>query len=188
MSQFYNAKSQSFSVNFGNKSNVLFTGIGVGFPFDPNHKLIQADTSKLYPTQAIWDTGATNSVITAEIAKVLNLKPISKSIVHGVNGSSEQNVYYVSIILPNNFLIHAIRVTECESLGGNFGALIGMDVISNGDFAVSNYNGQTSMSFRVPSIERIDFVAEHQYNPNNYEGLSRQQRREMERKRFKGRR
>ncbi len=36
--------------------------------------------------------------------------------------------------------------------------LIGMDVIANGDFAVTNHQGKTLMSFRMPSVECIDFV------------------------------
>ena len=36
--------------------------------------------------------------------------------------------------------------------------LIGMDVINCGDFAISNLDGKTSFSFRMPSLERIDFA------------------------------
>ena len=33
-----------------------------------------------------------------------------------------------------------------------------MDVITQGDFAVSNWDGRTAFSFRVPSRGEIDFV------------------------------
>jgi uncharacterized protein YecA (UPF0149 family) len=36
--------------------------------------------------------------------------------------------------------------------------LIGMDLISLGDFAVTNFAGKTVFSFRVPSVQMIDFV------------------------------
>jgi preprotein translocase subunit SecA len=36
--------------------------------------------------------------------------------------------------------------------------LIGMDIIARGDFAVTNYDGKTVFSFRMPSVEQIDFV------------------------------
>ena len=45
-----------------------------------------------------------------------------------------------------------------EELTGGFEVLIGMDIIGAGDFAVTNSNGKTVMSYRYPSIERIDFV------------------------------
>ena len=38
--------------------------------------------------------------------------------------------------------------------------LIGMDIINRGDFAVSNRDGATTFSFRIPSIESFDFVKE----------------------------
>jgi uncharacterized protein YchJ len=33
-----------------------------------------------------------------------------------------------------------------------------MDIINLGDFAITNYGGNTVMSFRVPSIQEINFV------------------------------
>jgi uncharacterized protein YecA (UPF0149 family) len=35
-----------------------------------------------------------------------------------------------------------------------------MDIITLGDFAVTNFNGNTCMSFRVPSLHQIDYVEE----------------------------
>mgnify|MGYP003298516742 CR=1 FL=1 len=42
--------------------------------------------------------------------------------------------------------------------------LIGMDVIRYGDFTISNYNGKTKMSFRIPSIQETDYVEEARKN------------------------
>ena len=33
-----------------------------------------------------------------------------------------------------------------------------MNIIKQGDFSISNYNGKTTMTFRVPSLCEIDFV------------------------------
>ena len=38
-----------------------------------------------------------------------------------------------------------------------YDVVIGMDVICNGDFAVTNKDGNTTFSFRIPSEETIDF-------------------------------
>ena len=43
--------------------------------------------------------------------------------------------------------------------------LIGMDVINNGDFAVSNHGGVTKFSFRLPSQGHIDFVLDGPQRP-----------------------
>jgi uncharacterized protein YchJ len=67
----------------------------------------------------------------------------------------------ISIYLPNEITISTIRVTECEDNQGHFGIIIGMDIISHGDFSISNYNGNTTFTFRLPSVQEIDFVADH---------------------------
>ena len=33
-----------------------------------------------------------------------------------------------------------------------------MNIINLGDFAITNYQGETMMSFRIPSLQKIDFV------------------------------
>ena len=38
--------------------------------------------------------------------------------------------------------------------------LIGMDIISKGDFAITHPGGHTKFSFRVPSQADIDFAVE----------------------------
>jgi hypothetical protein len=42
---------------------------------------------------------------------------------------------------------------------GNQGidVLIGMDIISLGDFAISNFDGKTQFSFRIPSQRHVEY-------------------------------
>jgi hypothetical protein len=47
-------------------------------------------------------------------------------------------------------------------LPGDIDALIGMDILGLGDFAVTHHGGNTAFSFCVPSRRHIDFVAEVQ--------------------------
>lgn len=112
---------------------------------------------------ALWDTGATNCVITKSVATQLGLVEVGRIQAHGVNGPAIVPVYVVEIILPNG--IRLVRqVTEGIS-GGCWDVLIGMDVITLGDFCVSNYNGVTVFSFRMPSKERTDYVQLELNNP-----------------------
>lgn len=106
--------------------------------------------------EAIWDTGATGSVISKRVVTECGLKRISIVNVHTVSGQTRAPVYLVDMILPNNVGITALRVTE-GSLGV-FDVLIGMDIIRHGDFAVISRDGKTTFSFRFPSTEDIDFV------------------------------
>jgi hypothetical protein len=36
-----------------------------------------------------------------------------------------------------------------------------MDVITAGDFSITNHGGRTVFSFRVPSMSVVDYVAQH---------------------------
>ena len=62
----------------------------------------------------------------------------------------------VHIGLPTGDIITDVVVTEIDS--EDYDMVIGMDVISKGDFAITNKNEKTTFSFRIPSKEEIDFV------------------------------
>ncbi len=106
---------------------------------------------------AIWDTGATNSVICKKVVDECNLQPIDVAIVNSVEKSYQANVYKIDLFLPNHVRVPGLRVTEGNPYGCDL--LIGMDVINLGDFAISNFQGKTVFSFRYPSTEEADYVA-----------------------------
>ena len=99
--------------------------------------------------RAFWDTGATNSVITPNIAQQLMLSPIDSARIVGVNSEGLAPVSLVHISLPNNVLLLSRRVTIAK-IGEGADMLIGMDIISLGDFLISNANQKTSFSFVMP--------------------------------------
>ena len=76
------------------------------------------------------------------------LLPIDHKPACGVNGRYDSPAYVVDVMLPNRMKIQGVRV----SLGAMEVAdmLIGMDVISMGDFKLIN-DGKTSFSIRTPS-------------------------------------
>ena len=61
-------------------------------------------------------------------------------------------------------------VTECEETA-QFGVIVGMDVIARGDLSLTNVANQTWMSFRVPSVQGIDYVQE--WNRLQFAGVGR---------------
>ena len=113
-------------------------------------------------TFGIWDTGATNSVITRATAVRLGLQPVQYTNVRGVHGEKTVPVYYVSITLNNQNITLKTRVSECERLSDtdDMGMLIGMNVITKGDLCITNFDGRTTLTFRTPSLEKIDYVKE----------------------------
>lgn len=111
----------------------------------------------MLPFNAIWDTGATGSVITQDVVDACGLVATGMAIVDHVDGTTQQETYLVNIGLPNAVLVYGVRVTKGK-LPGDAKMLIGMNIINLGDFAVTNFNGLTKFSFRYPSVGHIDFV------------------------------
>ena len=106
--------------------------------------------------EALWDTGASCSMIRPEVVQGLNLIPISKTTIGTPSGKDiPSNVYLINLYLPNKVVIENVRVVE--GIPNNCQMLIGMDVINCGDFVVTNYN-RTAFSFRMPSMKEMDFV------------------------------
>lgn len=114
---------------------------------------------------AIWDTGATNSVISERVATSLGLPILGYTEIQGVTSREQRPVYHVDIQLPNRLQVQGIQVVTSQHLG-EFDALIGMDVIMLGDFSVTNANGNSVFSFRFPSSpNHTDFVEQiNSYN------------------------
>ena len=53
-----------------------------------------------------------------------------------------------------------VVATDSDIGDQGLGMLIGMNVITIGDFSVSNVDKKTVFSFRIPSVKRIDYVKE----------------------------
>ncbi len=145
-------QGKSFTAKANGIANVLQSTCGVCPAFDP---LSGKEHPKVNTYVGLWDTGASGTVITKKIVDDFALKPIGKTKVYHADGESIVNVYYINIFLPNQVAFKFIKVTEGNLSG--FDVLIGMDLITKGDFAVTNFGGKTSFSFRVPSLEEIDF-------------------------------
>src|SRR4051812_30142169 len=79
---------------------------------------------------AVWDTGATSSVISQRVVDHCQLKPISIAEVHTANGSCWSEVFLVNVRLPNGIGFRDVRVTNQRLLGHP--VLIGMDIICQG--------------------------------------------------------
>ena len=147
-------KVSAFTSKASGLLNVLQTEVSV---FQP----IPGQKPKVEKFAAIWDTGATSSVITPAVIKKLGLIASGKTNLHGVAGSKKDtDTYFVSFILPHRVRVDGVRVAEVPQIAGNADMLIGMDIITLGDFSVTNVGGKTVFSFRTPSVRMIDYVDE----------------------------
>lgn len=106
--------------------------------------------------KAVWDTGATGSAINKELVPLLKLKPFGLGQHNTANGPGECGFYLIDIALPNNVRINDIQVIDANLCDTQM--LIGMDIISQGQFCISNVNGKTTASFVMPAVEETDYV------------------------------
>jgi len=146
-----------FTIKAKSVLRVLKSNVTVSQAFDPSQKPDPLPPHKEF--QAIWDTGATNTVITQKIVDECGLKPIGMTQVHHVGGTTTCEVYLINIVLPNKVRASFLRVSR-GIINDDVDILIGMDLITQGDFAISNFEGKTALSFRIPSCGCIDFGEE----------------------------
>jgi len=98
-------------------------------------------------------------MITNRVAGDLNLRADGNITLRHAGGQAEGvPIFYINLLLFNNIEISDVRVGLVDITDPD--VIIGMDIINRGDFAVSNRNGATSFSFRIPSVEDFDFAAE----------------------------
>lgn len=118
----------------------------------------QIKDCKFTSYNALWDTGASNSVVTPKVVKQLGLTPSGRVQTHHAGGTSDVNTYKITLMLPNNVIIPNINVSECAEQDGRFDVIIGMDVITLGDFTISGQGAKRMVSFSMPSAFSVDYV------------------------------
>lgn len=148
-------KTSSFTSKCSRLSNVLISDVLISKAFDPPSEGINPKNYSANSYKAIWDTGATGTVITQKVVDKCALSPIGVVEVQTAAGKTRTNSYLVNVWLPNRIVLPNVKAT-LGKLASNVDVLIGMNIIGRGDFAVTN-KGRTVFSFRFPSVECIDF-------------------------------
>lgn len=141
----------------GGLQRVLISECHACAAFDPA-TLSESQPPPLQSFSAIWDTGATSSVINKRVVDVCGLKPTGMTQVQHAGGISDAETFLVAIWLPNGVGFSSVQVTRADLRGADI--LIGMDIITRGDFSITNLGGSTVFSFRCPSVRTVDFVKE----------------------------
>ncbi len=121
------------------------------FPID-----VQQTKKRFYSDNALWDTGAEISVISERMVKELGLSAIGEGELGGIGGDSKVSVYEIHLGLPSGELIQNLLVMSDKLPDHDI--LIGMDVISQCDMAITHPNQQTKFTFERPSKRDIDFT------------------------------
>lgn len=151
----------AFTLRSNNLLRELKTPCWISKAFDPKKIGNTPIKPPIKQYTALWDTGATGTVISKRVAQELGIQPIGvRKVFTASSGNTgiHTNEYMINVYLPNNVGIAFVHATE-GALNG-FDVLVGMDIISKGDLAITHKNGKTTFSFQMPSTHDIDFVQE----------------------------
>jgi hypothetical protein len=111
-----------------------------------------------FETTALLDTGSSMTSIYVPLARTLNLNSKDNIISHEANSNSVSLIYTATIELPGGIVFPEMRVADFKNKHP-FEVLIGMDIIGNGDFAITTANSDKVVSFRTPhGMPTIDWT------------------------------
>lgn len=116
------------------------------------------------PFKCLWDTGASLSLVSPRVADALKLDVVDDTVTirTGLGATSEvkMRMAYLHIVLGAIPLQLKVGVVERPSSDDDIDAVLGMDVISKGTFALSYDHGQLLFSFCYPPAPMpIDFTS-----------------------------
>lgn len=115
------------------------------------HEELQKPIGYGLTVSALWDTGASVSVISKETAENLKLKPLNQVSVFTGSGILQTTTYSVFLGIKSNsgaILFQKIKVNEFPG-HPYFDFLIGMDVITRGKFSIDCRTGDTLFTFQI---------------------------------------
>lgn len=109
---------------------------------------------------AQWDTGAQRTCISQKVVCELSLVQFGCIRLTSPAGEECVPTYKVELLLPNNVAIVNYEVPLAHFDAADVDVLVGLDVITNGEFAVGCDGERTQFTFRVPAEGLPDFCAQ----------------------------
>jgi predicted aspartyl protease len=105
---------------------------------------------KMVDCIGIIDTGATSTMISEQVAEELRLYPCGEISVSGVHGTNKSDLYFLDIVF-GDFVLSNHRVSGSTGDAG-FDILIGMDILSMGEFEFVRFGGRQIFLFGIPAL------------------------------------
>lgn len=109
---------------------------------------VEDKMAKYMELRAIWDTGSYISCISNSLVKKLGIQVYKQGkLANSFMGSKKVNSYFVSIYIKKGMVFENIEVLGTD-MGGNMDVIIGMDIISKGNFYIQNTDGNTMIQYK----------------------------------------
>lgn len=100
----------------------------------------------------LWDTGATNTLISKQVVDALGLQAKNKVIISSAGGDIESWTYIVHVILPTGTA--ELNVQAVLNDNPDYDVVIGMDIINTCDFCYTKKDGKRVFSLHHPSEKK----------------------------------
>lgn len=116
------------------------------------------------PFKCLWDTGASITLVSSHVADALKLDVLDETVkvrsALGAKAEIDVRVAYLHIVLGAIPLELKVGVVDKPSSDADIDVLLGMDLISQGSFAISYDGGQMLFSFCYPPAPiPLDFTS-----------------------------
>lgn len=144
--------TSAFTFRYSGSPHAVILPIGIAKPSQP------PGGSGITRCDAVWDTGASGSCITPTVASSLALPATGQKTITGVGGQQVVNTYIVDVFL-GSVQFPTIQVSETP-IDHSWGMLLGMDILRQGDLALTSDGGNLVVSFQTPPRTTIDFFQE----------------------------
>jgi hypothetical protein len=112
------------------------------------------DKPKYSTENALWDTGATISAITPKLVRELSFIPAGTIAISGITGALDVKFVLAAIQFPDGILRKNIKMAVCD-FSQEINIILGMDIITLGDFQLLHGNNSTVFSFTSPPSTTI---------------------------------
>ena len=99
--------------------------------------------------RTMWDTGSNATILSTALIRELQPEQFGQGGMVGIGGESEGSTYLMHVCLPTGDVITYQEVYAAELTGCD--AIIGMDIITLGDFHLDLCQGETSFTFSLPN-------------------------------------
>ena len=110
-------------------------------------------SKRFFTHNACWDTGAEVTMISTRVVEALGLEPFEHTSLMGIGGDEEVGVYLIHLGLPNGYLYRNLIVYASDI--DDYDVLIGMNLISQSDFFITNIDGNNHFAFDIPATGMI---------------------------------
>lgn len=134
---------QTLTYNYNKRQSRIITPVKVSYG------------NKSFVVNALWDTGATYSCITNELAKQLNLTVFSSLEMETAGGTTIANVYVAQISLEDKINLGEMVLFSAKIISKEFDMLIGMDIILQGSFSITNIDNNTKFTFEITNLTEM---------------------------------